>query len=50
LVTNDFQLGFARMYQTLSDSPQITMNVFMDEIKAIEWLKTDDIRLSSASS
>ena len=39
LVANDFQLGFARMYMTLSASPQITMNIFKDELKAIEWLK-----------
>ena len=47
LVANDLQLGFARMFQTLSDNPQITLEVFMDELKAIEWLKTDDTRLAA---
>ena len=40
LVANDLQLGFARMFHTLSDNPQITMEIYMDELKAIEWLKT----------
>lgn len=39
LVSNDLQLGFARMYQTLSKNPQITIEIFRDELKAIEWLR-----------
>ena len=50
LVANTFQLGFARMFQTLDDNPQITMKIFMDESKAIEWLKTDDTHVSNSSS
>ena len=46
LVANDLQFGFARMFQSLSNNPQITMKIFMDELKAIEWLKTDDTRLT----
>ena len=44
VVANNLQLGFARMFQTLSDNPQITLEVFRDELTAIEWLKTDDPR------
>ena len=46
LVANDLQFGFARMFQSLSNNPQITIKIFMDELKAIEWLKTDDTRLT----
>jgi hypothetical protein len=42
VVANDLQLGFARMFQTLSDNPQVTLEVFRDESTAIEWLKTDN--------
>lgn len=42
LVCNNYQLGFARMYQTFIENPQMTIEIFMDETKAIEWLKSDD--------
>jgi hypothetical protein len=44
VVANELQLGFARMFQTLSDNPQITIKVFLDEQKALEWLKTESVR------
>jgi hypothetical protein len=50
LVTNDFQMGFARMYQTVNDNPQLTIKIFKDEAKAIEWIKSNDTRLTSSSS
>jgi hypothetical protein len=50
LVTNDFQMGFARMYQTVNDNPQLTIEIFKDEAKAIEWIKSKDTRLTRRSS
>ena len=47
LVANDFQMGFARMYQTVNDNPQLTIKIFKDEAKAIEWIKSNDTRLTS---
>jgi hypothetical protein len=41
LVSNNIQLGFARMYQTFVDNPKISIEIFTDEIKAVEWLKSD---------
>ncbi len=41
LVANDFQFGFAQMIQTLQDNPKITIEIFLKEQKAIEWLKTE---------
>ena len=40
VVSNDFQLGFARMYQTFNNNPQVTIKIFKDEAKAIEWIKS----------
>jgi hypothetical protein len=48
LVTNDFQMGFARMYQTVNDNPQLTIKIFKDEVKAVDWIKSNDTRLTSA--
>jgi len=31
-------IGFARMFQTLNDHPQVTIEVFADELAAIAWL------------
>ena len=39
VVSNDFQMGFARMYQTVNCNPQLTIKIFNDESKAIEWIK-----------
>ena len=50
LVNNDFQMGFARMYQTVNDNPQLTIKIFRDEAKAIEWIKTNDTHLTRHST
>jgi hypothetical protein len=31
-------LGYARMFQTLNDNPQITIRIFPDEASASEWI------------
>jgi hypothetical protein len=49
VVTNDFQMGFARMYQTVNDNPQLTIKIFKDEAKAIEWINSNDTRLTKLS-
>jgi len=49
VVTNDFQMGFARMYQTVNDNPQVTIKIFKDELQAIEWIKSNDTRLTHKS-
>ena len=33
--------GFARMFKTLNDNPQITIRVFPDTASAWDWLKTN---------
>ncbi len=33
------QYGFARMFQTLNDHPQITIRVFRDRASALAWLQ-----------
>jgi type II secretory pathway component HofQ len=35
------QLGYARMFQTLNDHPQIQVRVFPDEAQALAWLSED---------
>jgi hypothetical protein len=32
------RFGFARMYQTLNDHPQIVIAIFGDEVEAVNWL------------
>jgi hypothetical protein len=32
------QLGFARMFQTLNDNPQITIQIFADKTAALQWI------------
>jgi hypothetical protein len=44
LVSDDFQIGFARMYQTFNDNSQLTIKIFKDEAKAIEWIKSGNTR------
>ncbi len=40
LVARDpVMVGFARMFQTLNDSPQITIEIFSDEDAALAWLR-----------
>jgi len=38
LVSNPVQLGYARMFQTLLEHPQIEVRVFSDEKDALVWL------------
>ncbi|HEU0298056.1 MAG TPA: hypothetical protein VFR37_01350 [Longimicrobium sp.] len=38
VVRDPVQLGYARMYQTLSDNPRITVRVFPDVEQALAWL------------
>lgn len=33
------RFGFARMYQTLNDHPQIVIAIFGDEAEAVNWLR-----------
>jgi hypothetical protein len=47
LVSSDFQMGFARMYQTVNDNPQLTIRIFKDEAKAIKWIKSNDTHNSN---
>jgi hypothetical protein len=49
LVSNDFQMGFARMYQTFNNNPQLEIKIFKDEAKAIEWIKSHDAGLTGRS-
>jgi hypothetical protein len=37
-------LGFARMFQTLNDNPQITIRIFSDTASAWQWLKPADTK------
>jgi hypothetical protein len=32
-------MGMARMFQTLNDNPQITIQIFEDEAAAVIWLR-----------
>ena len=50
LVSSKFQLGFARMYQTFIENPQMSIEIFTDEAKALEWLRSPDTRLTSGSN
>jgi hypothetical protein len=38
LVDRPVQLGFARMFQTLNQHPQVTVGIFEDEAAARSWL------------
>jgi hypothetical protein len=50
LVSNDFQLGFARMYQTFNSNPQLTIKIFKDEVQAIEWIISGGTATSTSDS
>ena len=39
VVGNAVQAGMARMFRTLNDNPQISLEVFEDEAAAIAWLR-----------
>jgi hypothetical protein len=36
--------GFARMFQTLNDHPQITIAIFEGEAEAVNWLSLPDLK------
>jgi len=38
LVSQPVQFGFARMFQTLNQHPQVTVGIFEDEAAARHWL------------
>ncbi len=40
LITSDLQRGFDRMFQTLNHNPRISLEIFTDESKALEWTKS----------
>jgi hypothetical protein len=42
VVGNPTQFGMARMFQTLNDHPQVTVEIFDDEAAALRWLATPD--------
>jgi hypothetical protein len=46
LVSSDFQMEYARMFQLLNDNLQISTKIFTDEVKAIEWINSDDTHLN----
>jgi len=39
VVSGASQLGIARMFQTLNDNPQITIEIFTEREKALEWVR-----------
>lgn len=39
VVRTPVQMGMARMFQTLNDNPQITIQIFEDESTALSWLR-----------
>jgi len=40
VVHSPVQRGVARMFQTLNDNPQITIQIFDDEAAALAWLRS----------
>lgn len=40
VVSTPVQRGIARMFQTLSDNPQETLEIFDDEATAMAWLRS----------
>jgi hypothetical protein len=40
VVASRVQLGIARMFQTLNDHPQVTVEIFHDLGEALSWLAT----------
>ena len=38
------QFGFARMFQTLNDNPQVVLAIFGDEDSALAWLRLAGVR------
>jgi hypothetical protein len=50
LVSNDFQMGYARLFQILDTNPQASIKIFIDEAKANEWIKSQDTLLNQQSN
>jgi hypothetical protein len=44
IATDTAHFGFARMYQTLNENPQITIAIFGDEGDARAWIDIPDLR------
>jgi hypothetical protein len=44
LATDVVQYGFARMFETLNDHPQIVIAIFSDEVEAVRWLSEPGVR------
>lgn len=50
VVRTPVQMGMARMFQTLNDSPQITIQIFEDEAAALDWLGSGSPRPAGSRS
>lgn len=42
VVTGQAQLGMARMFQTLNDNPQITIEILTDYPTALSWVRSQE--------
>ena len=40
VVSGSSQMGIARMFQTLNDNPQITIEIFTEYQKALDWVRS----------
>ncbi len=40
LVGNSYQFGLARMFQTLNDNKSIEIEIFYEESKALDWIRS----------
>ena len=43
IASDPVHFGFARMFQTLNDHPQIAIAIFRDEEQALQWLQSADL-------
>ena len=50
VVRTPVQMGMARMFQTLNDNPQITIQIFEDETAALSWLSYESPRPAESRS
>ena len=50
VVRTPVQMGMARMFQTLNDNPQITIQIFEDETAALDWLRRGTRHAAGSSS
>ncbi len=42
LVKNEYQLGFARMFQTFIENPKMNVKIFFDQLQALDWLRSSN--------